>query len=817
MHTKYRFPVGALIFLVTALACIVRAADDGTRTVVSLDPSWRFHLGDIAGADSKAAPTPSSPVSPDYPDASWQQVDVPHDYVVAGTFSQKANGDHGFLPVEVGWYRKTISVPATAQGNRVWLEFDGVYRDSKFWLNGKYLGAHASGYTSFRFDITDRVEIGKDNLLTVRVDPTKNEGWFYEGGGIYRHTRLVIVNPLHVVPWGVYVNADVPDPGDGIAADSNVTVETTVKNETTGDASSSVLSEILDSTGAVVGSAQTPLNVAKGATEVATQKIALAKAHLWSVDNPYLYRLRTSLLSGSNVVDQITTPFGARKIAFDKEKGFFLNGKAMKILGTSNHQDAAGVGIAVPDRIIEWRLQKLKEMGCNGYRTTHGPPDPLLLDDCDRLGMLVMDENRHFGDTYLPKSPDSTEPGDSGDLRDLILRDRNHPSIVLWSICNEEQIASLPIGKTIGEAMRKEIKSLDTTRPITAAQIAAFTDPNSLYAALDIVGINYQTKNYDKVYAASAKPIIGSETASSVGTRGIYSLQTFTVARKKKKPTIYTGEQDKGYVSSYGSNAVPWGNTAEDAWKQIADRPFMGATFIWTGFDYRGEPTPFSWPCINSHFGIMDTCGFPKAYYYYYQSWWTDKPVLHLVPHWNWPDRVGQTIPVWCYSNCDTVELFLNGTSLGAQKMEKNGHLVWNVTYQPGTLLAKGIKDGHEITDEVDTTGGPASVALEPDRTALKADNQDVSIVTVRIADEKGRTVPTADNEVSFQVTGPGKIIGVGNGDPSCHEPDKGTERAAFNGLCMVLVQTTGTPGAITLQATSPNLKSAEAQLQSSP
>jgi beta-galactosidase len=751
-------------------------------------------------------PGPDSPIHPRFDDSSWRQVDVPHDFIVEGTFDPDADGDHGFLPVDEGWYRKSFAIPAAAAGRRLWLEFDGVYRNSRAWLNGKYLGKHPSGYRSFRYDVTAAAQPGETNVLTVHVDPTAFEGWWYEGGGIYRHVRLVAVDPVHIAPWGVFVRSTVPDPGDGVRADATVTVSTTLANESGSAAEATLVSEVLDAGGAVVATARRTARLGANATdETVTQELRLGKASLWSLEQPYLYRLRTTLMVDDKTVDQVSTPFGVRSARFDPDRGFFLNGRPVKLQGTSNHQDHAGVGIAVPDRLHVWRIERLKEMGCNAYRCSHNPVAPELLDACDRLGMLVMDETRHLGDTYAVKSSVTTPFAQLGDLTAMVLRDRNHPSIILWSICNEEFIQGRPAGGTIARAMKDRINQLDGTRPVTAAMNGGHGSPGGISSVVDVEGFNYYPNEYAPYHRRHPRqPIVATETASAVATRGVYSMTRFG---------RYYGEPRRGYVAAYDINAPDYAATAEDGWLSVARDPSVAGAFVWTGFDYKGEPTPFSWPCINSHFGILDICGFPKDTYWYYRAWWTHKPVLHIFPHWNWPGREGREIDVWCYSNCQKVELFLNGTSLGAQEMDPLRHLVWKVKYRPGVLLARGTRDGKEYTARVETTGAPTAVVLEPDRTALTAGG-DVAVVTVRVVDARGRTVPVADNEVSFAVEGPGRLIGVGNGDPSSHEPDKAPRRRVFQGLCQALVQTGDTRGPIKLTARSAGLKPAAVTLR---
>ncbi len=791
--------------LLLTLAASVASATAASRQTTSQDFDWKFHRGDIPGVlfdrstNQNLAPS-SDFLSPSFDDSAWQDVNIPHDYIVEGEFDSKAEKQHGYLPVEPGWYRKTILIPATDQGRRLWLEFDGVYRDSQMWLNGHFLGRHASGYTSFCYDISKFAQPGTNNLLVVRVDPTEFEGWWYDGGGIYRQTRLVSVAPVHVSPNGVYVTASVANPGNGVQADARIQITTTVANDSADAARATVLSEVVDAEGKVVATERTTHRLAVNTSFNFRQSCRLAEAHLWSCDHPYLYRLRTSVMIRGEMVDQIDTDFGARTIRFDANRGFFLNGKPIKIKGTCNHQDFAGIGVALPDRIHEIRLQKLKEMGANAWRCSHYEMAPEFLDLCDRLGILVMAENRHLGDS----------PEILGQVGSLVRRDRNHPSIVIWSISNEEKEQGSELGARQGRAMVNVIRELDGTRPITAAMNNGIGQ--GLTGVLDVQGFNYHPETYEKVHDEfPKKPLVATEIAAAVGTRGVYAREPFTVAKDRSR---YEGNPELCQLAAYDVNAPDWAETDEVAWNAIAERPWMAGGFVWCGFDYRGEPTPFGWPAISTQYGIMDTCGFPKDAYYYYQSCWSDQPMLHLFPHWNWPGHEGEEIPVWVYSNCETVELFLNGISLGAQAMKPNSHLEWKVKYAPGKLVAKGKRNGKAIECTVETADTPAAIVLEPDRTSIAADGADVSLVAVKIVDDQRRIVPVATNLVTFTVTGPGQLIGVGNGDPRCHEPDKGKQRSAFNGLCLAIIQSARTHGPIAIQADSPGLKSATTAIE---
>lgn len=735
--------------------------------------------------------------APDANDNDWRIVHLPHDYVIEGTFTPKGDASHGSLIPVAAWYRKSFTLPASDRGKDLWLNFDGVYRDSVAYLNGQKLGEHPCGYTPFNYDISSAAHYGGRNVLAVFVNPRHSEGWWYEGGGIYRHVWLNIANPVHIAPWGTFVSANLPEPGpDGQAASAQIAVKTTLSAplDLNGNPAYRLVYRIMDPAGKLVARAAGPVALAAGGQEV-TQQITVAHPELWSIETPRLYTLQTEIEQGGRVVDSTETPFGIRTIRFDAARGFFLNGKPVKIKGTCNHQDFAGVGVGMSDSLLYWRVKKLKEMGSNAYRMSHNPPTSELLDACDRLGMLVMDENRHLGDTEEGKASPNTPYADLHEVESMILRDRNHPSIIMWSMCNEEGIQGSAAGARIFAAMKKVVDARDGTRPVTCAMNGGYDSPVGISSVEDLQGINYNPWGYDGFHKAHpTQPLYGSETGSTVSTRGIYA-----------------NDPVRGYVSAYDANAPGWAQTAEVAWSFIADRPFVAGGYVWTGFDYKGEPTPYGWPCVNSHFGIMDMCGFPKDNYYYYQSVWGSKPIVHILPHWNWPGKEDQPIDVWAYSNGARVELSLNGKSLGAKDMPRNGHLSWSVPYAPGTLLARAYDAAGQIiaTDKVETAGAPASLRVITDNTNLRANGEDVTMVEVDVLDAQGRIVPTADNLVNFSVIGGGHIAGVGNGDPSDHEPDQASYRHAFNGKCMVIVGAGDRTGTIRLTATSAGLRSA--------
>jgi len=772
------------------------------------DFGWRFHLGhanDVAkdfgfgrgGAFAKSGSLiggRGSVTAAPFDDSAWTAVDLPHDWAVDLPFSDdRGLNAHGAKPLgrafpetSVGWYRRTFDIPASDRGRRISLEFDGVFRDCLVILNGHYVGRNLSGYAPFRFDVTDLLTYDGKNALVVRVDATEYEGWFYEGAGIYRHVWLEKTAPLHVAHASTFVTSEVA--ASGTAA---VTIAFEVQHEAdSAPVACQVASTIVDRDGRVVATqTSTPTAIPPWGRLLFRQRADIRNASLWSIETPNLYKVITEVRAGSDVVDRHETPFGIRTVRFDADQGLFLNDKPVKIKGTCNHQDHAGVGAGLPDRLQYFRIEKLKEMGSNAYRTSHNPPTPELLDACDRLGMLVLDETRMM---------DSNEEGLS-QLERLVRRDRNHPSVFCWSIGNEEPEQGTERGARVAETMKRVVRDLDPTRLTTEAMNNAWG--RGLSNVVDVQGFNYRggaaapdfAKALDDYHRQHpTQPTMGTEVASTVSTRGIYA-----------------NDEARGYVSAYDRNFPPWASTAEEWWSIYNARPWVAGGFVWTGFDYRGEPTPYNWPCISSHFGILDVCGFPKDLFYYYRAWWSAEPVLHLFPHWNWAGKEGQEIEVWCFTNLDRVELFVNGKSAGAQDVKKDSHLAWKVPYAPGAIEARGVANGKPLVDRRETTGAPAKIVLAPDRVKIAGDGEDLSVVVAQIVDAAGRLVPIADNEVAFAVTGPARIIGVGNGDPSSHEPDRASKRRAFSGLCMALVQSKKTPGVISVDATADGLASA--------
>ncbi len=802
-----------LVFVLLSLNTLCVAQSGRSRE--NFDFNWMFHKGDIpisravkAGkygglTDINVKEVDLMTIAYNDKDKAalfnrkdWEGVSLPHDWCVEGEFTKDdltgSDGapeglvSHGFLPVGIGFYRKEFEIPASEEGKKISIEFDGIFRHSTVWVNGHLLGSHESGYIPSFYDLTDVLRYGDEgkNVILVKVDATEYEGWWYEGCGIYRHTWLVKTDKLHVKRFGTYVTT--PKISE---KEATIHIETTLKNEYKTRKNVTLVSRIADLSGQVLDTRISHCAIdAFGETEISQEGI-VTKPLLWSPEIPNLYKVWTEVQENGKTVDVYETTFGIRT-AEVRADGFYLNGIHYPIKGTSNHQDFAGVGVALPDKINEYRINLLKEMGCNGYRSAHNPPTPELLDICDRLGMLVMDENRMLS---------STEEG-IRDLETLILRDRNHPSVFMWCLENEESIEGTKTGTRILQSLADVTRKLDPSRQLTAAINRRWNEAG-YSEVLDVVGYNYGQRGMQYVKDHEQYPqrlMIATETTSFVSTRGEYE-----------------DNKGKGYVSNLG-NGIGWGMLPGKDWEHIVQYPYLSGQFAWTGFDYRGEPTPiYQWPSVTSHFGIMDMCGFPKDGYYAYKAAWREEPLVHIFPHWNWPEKTGQKIRLMGYTNCEEVELLVNGKSQGKQKVTPFNRLEWEVEYKPGKLEAKGFKGGKVVTRQlIETTTAPSQVHLVSDCNILKADGCDVAIVNIAIKDAKGRVVPTADNLVLFTIEGPGRIIGTGNGNPSSHEPDKASQRKAFNGYCQVLIQADKTAGEIRLKAVSDGLKGAEVILK---
>jgi len=715
-----------------------------------------------------------------FDDSNWRSLDLPHDWAVELPFVHDDElQSHGYKPLgrtypetSVGWYRRTFDIPKEDAGRRISVLFDGAFRDALVFLNGYFIGRNDNGYAPFRFDVSDFMNYGGKNFLVVRMDASFGDGWFYEGAGIYRHVWLIKTDNLHLGQWESYVRPSVKN------AAASLSLGTVVENQGRQPETCRVHWQVFDAAGKSVATADSAAqSIPPDGAAAFTANANLTNPALWSPETPNLYSAVVTVESAGKPRDAERVSFGIRDIKWDADKGFFLNGKPVKIKGTCNHQDHAGVGAAVPDRLQWYRIAVLKEMASNAVRTSHNMPTPELVEACDRLGILMMCETRQM----------SSNAEGLAQLEAMVKRYRNSPSIILWSMGNEEwTMMPQPQGVRVIDDMIARTHELDPTRMCTAAVNGAFE--THFPEQLDVMGFNYNLNVPDGWHKAHPKtPSVGSETASTVSTRGIYSTDKL-----------------RNWLSAYDLNHTSWSQLAEEWWKFYAAREWLSGGFAWTGFDYRGEPTPYGWPSINSQFGIVDMCGFPKDNFYYYKSWWGAEPVLHLFPHWNWDEREGEPISVWVHSNLDSVEVFLNGKSQGSQKVQPLTHLEWKVKYEPGVLEARGTKDGKAVlTEKRETTGAPESIRLTPDRTEINADGEDVVILRVEALDKEGRSVPTADNPIAFKVTGEGRLIGVGNGDPNCQESDKEPRRSLFSGLAQVIVQATRTPGTITIEAYS--------------
>lgn len=720
-----------------------------------------------------------------FDDSAWRPLDLPHDWAVELPFVDDDTGtgeselrSHGYKPLgrryprtSIGWYRRSFEIPASDLGRRIWIEFDGAFRDVLVFVNGCFIGRNDNGYAPFRFDLTDFLAYGETNYIVVRADARFGDGWFYEGAGVYRHVWLTKMQPVHLGRWESTVRSVIR--GDS----ADLALATVVQNDGTEAADAKVSWTILDANGKALASAETPVQrIPANGSSAFGGSAKLAEPKLWSVDEPNLYTVLIRIEKDGNICDGEETTFGVRSAVFDPKKGFFLNGKPLKIQGTCNHQDHAGVGAALPDRLQSFRLSILREMGCNAVRTSHNMPTPEWVEACDRMGVMMMCETRSM----------SANPEGMRQLELMVKRYRNSPSIIIWSIGNEEwllQDAMAGQGARIAADMVRLCHELDPTRVVSAAVNG--TNEKGLSDPLDIIGFNYSLQYPDGYHKEHPdRPIFGSETSSAISTRG-----------------EYTTDAKRHTVNSY-DGVANWGETPEEWWKFYATRDWAAGGFAWTGFDYRGEPTPYGWPSISSQFGIVDTCGFPKDYFHYYRAWWRKEPSLHVFPHWNWQDAAGKQIPVWVYSNLDEVELLLNGRSLGRQTMPPLGHVQWNVAYAPGTIEARAFKAGKLVLSQKRETTGPAEkIRLTADRHEIDADGEDIAILKVEALDGQGRPVPTANNKIAFRVSGQGRLIGVGNGDPNCLESDKEPKRSLFNGLAQLIIRSNGKAGHLYIEA----------------
>ena len=822
-----------------ALMLVVNAcanADASAPRSANFDEGWKFNLGDSAAYSQ-----------PDFNDSSWRSLNLPHDWAIEGDFSKEnpSGTGGGALPGGIGWYRKTFTVPGYKEGEKVYIDFDGAYMNTTVYINGHELGTRPYGYASFSYDITPWLKEG-DNVIAVKVDNSDqpNSRW-YSGCGIYRHVWLRKLDAIHVAQWGTYVTSS------DITPDSaTVNIATTVDNTSATDAEVTLTTRVIDPQGKVAATVTASDNIAAGKSATVNQTARVADPQLWSLDNPALYSVVTDVAVGGKTVDTYQTTTGIRTIEFTADKGFFLNGEQVKINGVCMHHDLGALGAAVNTRAIRRQLEILQEMGVNAYRASHNPPAPEVLALCDSMGILVMDE---AFDMWRKRKTERDyarffDEWHERDLTDLVTRDRNHPSIIMWSIGNEvleqwsdaaadtlsleeanlilnfghgaDKLAKdgdeMSVNSMLTAKLADIVKQLDPTRPVTAGM----NEPNPgnhliKSGALDVIGLNYHDEWYDdaeKNYPG--KPLLGSETVSALMTRGYYKNPSDSIIIAPKRWDI-PYEDPSFACSAYDNEHVPWGTTHENSLRRMKDDRVMGQ-FIWTGFDYIGEPTPYGWPARSSYFGIVDLAGFPKDVYYMYQSEWRpDKTVLHLFPHWNWTP--GQTVDLLAYyNNADEVELFVNSKSQGVRsKGDGEYHVMWRVPFEPGTIKAVSRKAGKTVAEQViNTAGEPAQIHLTPDRATIAADGNDLSFVTVEILDSDGNLCPTAVNEVTFTVEGAGQNEGVDNGNPISLERFKADSRKAMAGKALLIVRNNGKKGDINVKAVSPGLSDATVTLK---
>ncbi len=771
------------------------------RQIKDFTVGWRFNLGD----DSLAS-------FPDFNDSSWRILNLPHDWSIEGVFS----ADHptgqagGCLPAGIGWYRKSFFIKKSDRNKKVFIEFDGIYRNSEVWINGHYLGKRPNGYISFRYDLSPYLNYGKTkNTIAVRVDNSlqPNSRW-YTGSGIYRNVRLVYTHQVCIGQWGVFITTP-----EITKKKADINVRIRIDNHEKIPEQISCQTRIYDSSNKLVAKSERIRDTMIGNRHF-EQKLTIGKPGLWSVEDPCLYKAVITLYKGYRKIDSYEVPFGIRYFQFSPESGFNLNGKPMKVKGVCNHHDLGALGAAVNTRAIERQLEILKDMGCNAIRTAHNPPAPELLDLCDRMGFLVVDE---AFDTWKKKKVKydyhlEWEEWHKQDLIDFIKRDRNHPSVIMWSIGNEIREQFDSSGIIMAKELAGIVKSLDSARPVTCALTENIPEKNFIYqsGALDVLSYNYKQNDYKFFpdwYPGEA--VIASETSSALASRGDYYMPSDSIQKWPEANNIALKNPNSDLrISAYDHIHAYWGSTHEETWKIIKNLDFMAGLFVWSGFDYLGEPVPYDWPARSSYYGIVDLAGFPKDAYYMYQSEWTDKPVLHLFPHWNW--KQGQMIDIWAYYNhADEAELFMNGRSLGVKsKKEDECHVMWSVKYEPGTIRAISRKEGKTIlVKEIKTAGKPAGIELTADRNEIKADGRDLSFVSVKIVDKNDIMVPDANNLVKFEITGTGNIAGTDNGYQASPEPFKVDFRKAFNGKCIVIIQSGTSKGNITLTAKSEDLQ----------
>ena len=764
---------------------------DPSRTRLEL--GWRFHEGDIPTPEpqghndtylSVKAGNALGAAAMVYDDSDWAAVRLPHDWAAGQPFVHTANVSQGYRPRGIGWYRRALRLDPADRGKTIELHFGGIATNATIWVNGSLAAHNWSGYNSVYVDLTPFARFGDEtNMIVVRADADAKEGWWYEGAGLYRHVWLVRRAPVAIVSDGMHC-----DPRQGPDGRWRVPVTATLASIDRAPTSVTVEAALLDPDGRELATERTDVTVpVLGRVDAALTLDAGSPAR-WSVETPTLHMVRTRVLRGGQILDERRVAIGFRTVRFDADKGLFVNDRPVKLKGVCLHQDHAGVGVAMPDALLAWRLERLKAMGCNAIRMSHNAPTAELLDWCDRMGFLVMDENRNF----------NPAPDYLAQLEWLVRRDRNHPSVILWSVFNEEPMQGTAAGVEMVRRMSAAVRRLDDSRPITAAMNGSFYTPSNVSTVVDVMGFNYYQADYDKFHRLNpTKPMTSSEDTSAFETRGAFAT-----------------DRAGHVITSYDTDAASWGGTHRASWKNIVERPFVAGGFVWTGFDYHGEPTPHEWPTISSFFGILDLCGFPKTAFDIHRAHWIDdQPVVAIAPHWTWPGREGEPIKVFVTSNAETVALMLNGRDLGVQRVDRIMGNEWAVLYAPGRIEARAMRGGKVVATVVhETAGPPVALRLTPARTVMAGDDEDAQPITIDAIDDRGRHVPTANLTTRFTVEG-ATLLGVGNGDPNSHEPDQfagpAGERSLFNGLAQLIVRADAGRGRITVRATASGLKPA--------
>ncbi|WP_031427909.1 beta-galactosidase GalB [Flavimarina sp. Hel_I_48] len=819
MFRFFRHSLTLSIIFAVSISFSQTKKSDFSRRTKDFNANWQFHLNDdLQNQDTISANT------------SWNTLNLPHDWSVGLPFEENSpsGAGGGSLRGGLGWYKKTFQVPAADSSKITKIIFDGVYHNSSVWINGNFLGKRPNGYIGFEYDLTPFLKYGDtNNEILIKVDNAQqpNSRW-YSGSGIYRNVWLTTTNKLRVPQWGTFITTP------HISTDSaSVKIVVQVENGYKTSKTAQIRTKIVYKHTKIASISSENTTILAHKSDSLRQEISIPDPELWSVDNPAMYTAVTEIVVDGKIVDQYKTPFGIRNFKFDLDRGFILNGKQVKIKGVCMHHDLGPLGAAVNTRAIERQLEILKDMGVNGIRTAHNPPAPELLELCDAMGFIVMDESFDIWEKNKTEFDYANNWGKwhKTDLKDQIFRDRNHPSVFMWSIGNEIPEQWSNRGAVIGRELAAIVKSLDTTRLVTAGMNPPIhikdkevtiqfeetaAEPNALAGsgALDIIGYNYAHQTYAQHQKNFPNtPFIATETTSSLETRGYYEFPSDTTKIWPVRWDIPFSEgSPANRISAFDQVRAPWGSLHETTWKIIKKYDFLSGFYIWTGFDYIGEPTPYTWPSRSSYFGIIDLAGFPKDVYYMYKSEWVEEDVLHLLPHWNW--EKGQTVDVWAYYNhADEVELFLNGKSMGTKKKQgEDLHVMWRFPFEAGTLKAISRKAGKTIKEtEVKTAGNSTKMALTADRNTIIADGKDLSFITVTITDDEGILSPRANDNITFSIEGNGEIVGVASGDPTNHQSFKGKEHRALNGKCLVILQSAKDAGTITLTAKASGLKTA--------